>query len=247
MGRLDPEKIPRHVAIIPDGNGRWAETRGLARNEGHRRGVEKVRETVRSCHELGIGRLTLYAFSQENWDRPRDEVNAIMRLLEQYMRSEAADELVENGIRVSAIGRLDELDASLQRDLEALIRRTEKFDEMCLTFALSYSGRSELVDAARSIAAEVESGLLDPREIDEKCLQSHLYEPDMPDPDLLIRTGNESRISNFLLWQLAYTELYVSPCLWPDFDKEELVNAIVAYQSVERRFGKTSAQLRREP
>jgi undecaprenyl diphosphate synthase len=246
MSKLDPEKIPRHVAIIPDGNGRWAEARNLPRNEGHRKGVENVREIVRACSELGVRMLTLYAFSQENWDRPRDEVKAIMRLLRRYLRSEAK-ELIENGIRVGAIGRLDQLDSGVQRDLERLIRRTEQNDQMRVTFALSYSGRTEIVDAVRQIVRAVESGCLDPDAIDEKCVESHLYARDLPDPDLLIRTGHESRISNFLLWQLAYTELYVSESLWPDFGKPELVEALLAYQNRERRFGRTSAQLRREP
>lgn len=246
MSKLDPEKIPRHVAIIPDGNGRWAEARNLPRNEGHRKGVENVREIVRASSELGIRMLTLYAFSQENWDRPRDEVKAIMRLLRRYLRTEA-EELIENGIRVGAIGRLDQLDSRVQRDLERLIRRTEQNDQMRVTFALSYSGRTEIVDAVRQIVRAVESGDLDPDAIDEKCVESHLYARDLPDPDLLIRTGHESRISNFLLWQLAYTELYVSESLWPDFGKPELVKALLAYENRERRFGRTSAQLRREP
>lgn len=246
MSKLDPENIPRHVAVIPDGNGRWAEVRNLPRNQGHRKGVENVREFVRSCSELGIRMLTLYTFSQENWDRPREEVKALMRLLRHYLRREA-DELVENGIRVTAIGRLDQLDERLRRELERLIRRTEHNDQMRVTFALSYGGRAEIVDAVRSIVRAVEAGCLDPAEIDEKCIEANLYAPDLPAPDLLIRTGNESRISNFLLWQLAYTELYVSSSLWPDFGKPELVEALLAYQQRERRFGRTSAQLRREP
>jgi undecaprenyl diphosphate synthase len=246
MSKLDPEKIPRHVAIIPDGNGRWAEARNLPRNEGHRKGVEGVREIVRACSELGIRMLTLYAFSQENWDRPRDEVKAIMRLLKRFLRRDA-DELHGNGIRVQAIGRLDQLDKPVQRELERLIRRTQHNDQMRLIFALSYSGRTEIVDAVRAIVRDVEAGQLDPEAIDEKCVESHLYTSDLPDPDLLIRTGHESRISNFLLWQLAYTELYVCESLWPDFGKRELVEALLAYQQRERRFGRTSAQLRREP
>lgn len=190
--------------------------------------------------------LTLYAFSQENWDRPRDEVKAIMRLLKRFLRSDA-DELHGNGIRVQAIGRLDQLDKPVQRELERLIRRTQHNDQMQLIFALSYSGRTEIVDAVRAIVRDVEAGQLDPEAIDEKCVESHLYTSDLPDPDLLIRTGHESRISNFLLWQLAYTELYVCESLWPDFGKRELVEALLAYQQRERRFGRTSAQLRREP
>ncbi len=245
MARLDSEKIPRHVAIIPDGNGRWAEARGLPRIAGHRKGVETVRETVRAASELGVRMLTLYVFSQENWDRPREEVSAIMGLLEQYLRSES-DELISNGIRVNAIGRLDELDPGLQEDLHKLMERSQRNDDMTLTFALSYGGRAELVDAVRAIVRAVEARELDPGAIDEKCIAAHLYAPDLPDPDLLIRTGHESRISNFLLWQMAYTELYVSSALWPDFSKQDLVDAMLAYQERERRFGLTSAQLGRE-
>ncbi len=246
MSKLDPEKIPRHVAIIPDGNGRWAELRNLPRDEGHLKGVEAVREIVRAASELGVRLLTLYAFSQENWDRPRSEVRSLMRLLKHYLRNDG-DELHENGIRVAAIGRLERLDAGVRRELERLVRRTEANDQMRVTFALSYSGRTEIVDAVRQIVREVESGCLDPEAIDEKCVASHLYLPELPDPDLLIRTGYEHRISNFLLWQLAYTELYVADVLWPDFGKQQLVDAFLAYQQRERRFGRTSEQLRREP
>lgn len=244
MARLDPEKIPRHVAIIPDGNGRWAESRGLPREEGHRAGTEAVREIVRAAHELGVERLTLYAFSTENWARPEEEVDAIMGLLESYLRGEA-DELHRNGIRVEAAGRVHELTPGIQAELAALIRRTEANDEMRLAFALSYSGRTELVDAARGIARAVESGRLDPDAIDEKMLQGFLYLPDWPDPDLLIRAGDESRVSNFLLWQMAYTEFYMTSTLWPDFTKRHFVDALLEYQRRERRLGKTSAQVRK--
>ncbi len=243
MARLDPNKLPRHVAIIPDGNGRWAEARGLPREQGHRQGCEVVREVVRACHELGIRVLTLFAFSTENWDRPVEEVGEIMDLLERYMESET-DELVEQGIRVQAIGRLSDLSPELRQRLEELTRRTEHNDEMRLAFALSYSGRTEIVDAVRNIARAVEAGCVDPEAIDEKSVQNYLYAPDLPDPDLLIRTGDEHRISNFLLWQLAYTELYHTERLWPDFRKQDLVDALVAYQGRERRFGRTSSQVR---
>ncbi|MBW2281047.1 MAG: di-trans,poly-cis-decaprenylcistransferase [Deltaproteobacteria bacterium] len=242
MARLDPANIPRHVAIIPDGNGRWAESRGLPREEGHRAGTEAVREIVRAAHELGVERLTIYTFSTENWVRPDEEVGAIMRLLETYLRTES-DELHENGIRVEAAGRIHELDTNIQRELDSLIRRTEGNDEMRLAFALSYSGRSEIVDAARGIARAVEAGRLDPEAIDEKTVQGFLYLPDWPDPDLLIRAGDESRISNFMLWQLAYTEFYISSTLWPDFTKQHFVDAVLEYQKRERRLGKTSAQV----
>ncbi len=243
MTLLDTSKLPRHIAIIPDGNGRWAEVQGLPRNEGHRRGSDNVREIVSRCHELGIKMLTIYAFSQENWNRPRDEVDAIMELLAHYLQHET-DELVEKGVRIDSIGRLDELSPAIQKDITELMRRTEGNDSMRVTFALSYSGRAELVDAVRAIVREAESGQLDPEAIDEKTLRLHLYRPDLPDPDLLIRTGDEHRISNFLLWQFAYTELYVTEALWPDFGPEQLDLAIAEYQRRERRFGLTSAQVR---
>jgi undecaprenyl diphosphate synthase len=242
MARLDPTKLPRHVAIIPDGNGRWAESRGLPRLEGHRRGSENVREVVRAAHELGIRQLTVYAFSTENFGRPEAEVEGLMDILAHYLRTES-HELERNRIRLQAIGRLEQLPPRVVHELEEVMRRTEGNDEMTLTFALAYSGRVELVDAARRLAREVESGLLDPEAIDEKRLESHLYAPELPDPDLLIRTGGEHRISNYLTWQLAYTELFFAECLWPDFRKQDLVDAIVVYQARERRFGKTSAQI----
>ena len=243
MPRIDPAKLPRHIAIIPDGNGRWAEARGLSREEGHRRGSDVVRDVVRASHELGVRMLTLYAFSQENWARPPDEVEALMLLLEHYLHKEA-DDLVENGIRVEAVGRLEELDGRVQRALETVIRRTEGQDEMRMVFALSYSGRAELVDAVRALARDVASGSLDPEAIDEKCLQRFLYAPHLPEPDLLIRSGGEHRVSNFLLWQLAYTEIYVTDALWPDFTKRHLVDALEWFQQRERRLGKTGAQVR---
>jgi undecaprenyl diphosphate synthase len=245
VARLDPRKLPTHVAIIPDGNGRWAESRGLPRNLGHKQGSETVREVVRAAHELGIKRLTVYAFSTENWERPREEVEAIMDLLDQYIEAEI-DYLERNGIRVEVIGRVSMLDQRLQARIADLVARTEGNDEMRLTFALSYSGRAEIVDAVKSIAREVEVGRLDPEAIDEKCVQAHLYAADMPDPDLVIRTGGEHRLSNFLLWQLAYTELWTSDALWPDFTKSDLVDAIAEYQQRERRFGRTGAQTREE-
>jgi undecaprenyl diphosphate synthase len=245
MAALDPTKIPRHVAIIPDGNGRWAEARGLARNEGHARGVEVVREVVEAAHELGVRYLTLYAFSMENWGRPPEEVEAIMRLMRRYLQRET-DEMVERGVRVRAIGRLELLEPQLQRRVRELARRTEANSEMVLTFALSYSGRTELVDAMRRMARAVEAGQLEPDAIDEKALQAQLYAPDLPDPDLLIRTGGEHRVSNFLLWQLAYTELWSSEVLWPDFSRADLEAALLEYQVRERRFGQTGAQTRGE-
>lgn len=243
MARLDPDKIPRHVAIIPDGNGRWAEARSLSRAEGHRAGTETVRTIIRAAHELGIRELTIYGFSTENWSRPTEEVDAIMTLLDSYLADEA-DELVRNGIRARTIGRIEMLQPRLQKAVRELEARTEANGEMRLTFALSYSGRAEITDAARRLAREVEAGRLDAEAIDEKALQAFLYAPDLSDPDLLIRTGAESRISNFMLWQLAYTELWITDALWPDFTKSALVDALLGYQQRERRFGRTGAQAR---
>jgi undecaprenyl diphosphate synthase len=243
MGRLNPENIPHHVAIIPDGNGRWAVERGLPRAVGHQRGTEAVRAVVRAAHELGVRTLTFYAFSRDNWGRPAEEIDAIMSLLVRYIREEG-EELLRNGIRVEAIGRLEELDLSVREAVADLCRRTENNDEMLLCFAISYSGRAEIVDAVRRIARAVEAGLVEPDAIDEKTLQDHLYAPELSSPDLLIRTGDEFRVSNFVLWQLSYTELYFTPLYWPDFTKGALVDAIAHYQSRERRFGRTSAQVR---
>lgn len=213
--------------------------------EGHRRGTETIQELVRAAHELGIRELTVYAWSQENWGRPTVEVNALMRLLHRYLRTHA-DELVENGIRLETLGRIQELPARVRRELERVQRRTESFEEMRLNFALSYSGRTEIVDAVRRIARAIESGQLDPEAIDEKAIGANLYAPESTEPDLLIRTGAEHRISNYLLWQLAYTELYFSDALWPDFSKADLVAALREFQQRQRRFGRTAQQLRED-
>lgn len=241
--RLRSDRLPRHVAVIMDGNGRWAEARGLSRNEGHRAGIEAVRAVVRAAHELGIRALTLYSFSLENWERPRAEVEELMRILEHYLESEL-DEVHRNGIQVRAIGRLDRLPAPIRKRLDDAIERTRDNREMQLVFALSYGGRAEIVDAARSLLREAELGKLDPDRLDEKTFAAHLYDPDLPDPDLLIRTGNEMRVSNFLLWQIAYAEIYTTPVMWPDFRKGHLIEALLDYQTRERRFGLTSAQVR---
>ncbi|MEE2675207.1 MAG: isoprenyl transferase [Myxococcota bacterium] len=242
---IPSDRIPRHVAIIMDGNGRWAEARGLERNEGHRAGIEAVRAVVETANDLGIGYLTLYAFSNENWGRPQDEVRELMRLLEHYLVDEL-DEVMEKGIRIRAMGRLDRLPAKVRQLVLDAVERSVNNDAMTLVFALSYSGRGEIVDAARRIARDAAAGDLDSHGIDEKTFASYLYEPEVPDPDLLIRTGAESRISNFLLWQLAYTEIYTTEVMWPDFVGEDLVAAVQDYQSRERRFGKTSAQVLEE-
>ena len=243
--RIRADGLPRHVAIIMDGNGRWAERRGLDRIEGHRAGIESVRAVVRAAHELGVGQLTLYAFSTENWNRPKGEVDALMALLEHYLDAEL-DELDRNGIRLRAMGRLERLPASVRAKLDEAVCRTRENGEMVVLFALSYGGRTEIADAARRIAREAEQGKLDPEQIDEKVFAAYLYAPDMPEPDLLIRTGGESRVSNFLLWQIAYSEIHVTDVMWPDFRKGDLVEAVLAYQTRERRYGLTSAQVRRE-
>ena len=240
--RIQADAIPTHVAIIMDGNGRWAEARGLSRKEGHWEGLESLRAVVRAAHELGIGILTLYAFSSENWNRPEDEVRELMRLLDHYVETEL-EEVMRNGIRVRAMGQLERIPPRTRRKLEDAVERTRANSEMQLVFALSYGGRQEIVDAARKLLREAESGRIDPDQLDEKAFAAHLYQPDLPDPDLLIRTGAESRVSNFLLWQLAYTEIYVTDLMWPDFRKSHLVEALVDYQTRQRRFGRTSAQI----
>ena len=240
--RLRPELIPRHVAIIMDGNGRWAERRGISRVEGHRAGLESCREVVRSANDLGIDYLTLYAFSIENWNRPKEEVRELMNLLETYLDKEI-EEVMRNGVRVLAIGRDDRLPPSVRTRVDAAVERTRDNRAMTMVFALSYGGRAEIVDAARKLARDVEDGKVDPDRIDEKVFASYLYAPDMPDPDLLIRTGAELRVSNFLLWQIAYAEIYTTSVMWPDFRKDHLVEAILDYQKRERRFGMTSAQV----
>lgn len=241
--RLDPRAIPRHVAVIMDGNGRWAEARGLSRVEGHRQGLESVREVVRAAHELGIETLTLYAFSLENWNRPKSEVDELMRLLERYIDAEL-EEVHRNGIRVRTIGRLEHLPESVQAKMGQARELTRGNREMQLVFAVSYGARAEIVDAVRRLLHDAEVGKVDPDRLDEKTFAAYLYEPELSDPDLLIRTGGESRVSNFLLWQIAYTEFYVSDVRWPDFRKANLVEAIVDYQGRERRYGMTSLQVR---
>lgn len=241
--RLQPDAIPRHVAIIMDGNGRWAQDRGLSRIEGHRQGLEAVRAVIRAAHELGIEFVTLYAFSLENWNRPEDEVDELMRLLEHYLESEL-DEVMRNGIRVRSIGRRDRLPKSVLEKLEKAEEKTRENREMHLVFALSYGGRQEIVDAARQLLRDAEDGKLDPEALDEKTFAEYLYDPEIPDPDLLIRTGGESRVSNFLLWQIAYTEIFVTDVRWPDFRKDHLVEALRDYEGRERRYGRTSAQVR---
>ena len=228
--------LPRHVAVIMDGNGRWARRQRRPRIVGHREGMKSVRAVIEAAADLGIPWLTLFAFSQENWKRPRPEVEALMTLLGRYIDSER-NELIEKGIRVTAIGELDRLEPSVRRELDRLIEQTAAGRSLTVTLALSYGGRTEIVEAARRIAREAAAGRLDPAGIDEAAFASFLYTADMPDPDLLIRTSGEMRISNFLLWQIAYTELYVTDILWPDFGRQAFLDAIAAYQERERRFG----------
>ncbi len=219
-----------------DGNGRWARRQHRPRIYGHRAGMRSVRAVLESAADLGIPYLTLFAFSQENWRRPRGEVEALMALLRRYIESER-DELVAKGIRVRAIGELDRLEPPARRALDSLLEATGSGERLVVTLALSYGGRAEIVEAARRLATAAREGRLDPAAIDEAAFESRLYTAGMPDPDLLIRTSGELRVSNFLLWQIAYTELYVTEVLWPDFGREEFLDAIAAYQERERRFG----------
>jgi len=242
MEEIDKEKLPHHIAIIMDGNGRWAKKKFLNRISGHIKGVNAVREVVTACRELGIKVLTLYAFSIENWKRPTDEVNALMGLLKEYLQKEC-EEMVQNNIRLNVIGRIDDLPLDVQTTLRETIKKTGDCDEMVLNLALSYGGRSEILHAVQGIISDLEKGKVKPEEITVQRFPEYLWTRGIPDPDLLIRTSGEFRVSNFLLWQIAYTELYVTDTLWPDFDRKELLKAIMDYQSRERRFGLTSEQL----
>jgi len=230
-------KLPRHVAVIMDGNGRWARKRGLARLAGHKAGRKPVREVVEGARALGIEVVTLYTFSIENWNRPRAEVLALMRFLRETLRDER-DELRKNGVRLATIGRTDDLPAEVRDELQAPIDHLSGGTELLLILALSYGGRAEIVDAARTLARRVGAGELDPDAIDDAVFEEALYTRGVPPPDLLIRTSGELRISNFLLWQLAYAEIYVTDILWPDFDREAFYQAILDFQTRERRFGR---------
>jgi undecaprenyl diphosphate synthase len=238
---IDPDRLPAHIAIIMDGNGRWARRRSLPRIAGHRAGVEPVRITVETCARVGIKALTLYAFSVENWKRPRTEVEALWRLLRIYLRRELP-EMLENDIRFEAIGRLDALPGFVQQELEAAREATSRNRGLQVNLAINYGGRAELVDAVNALIAEARAeGRLDRLEITEQAIARRLYTSGLPDPDLLIRTSGEMRISNFLLWQIAYAELYVTETLWPDFRRSDLLKALIDYQKRDRRFGGLSA------
>ncbi|MCD4691080.1 isoprenyl transferase [bacterium] len=233
---MDMDRLPAHVAIIMDGNGRWARKRRLPRIAGHAAARESVRDIVTASAELGLSDLTLYTFSMENWSRPRSEVSALMHLLDRTLQEQVA-EMDENNTSLNAIGRLDLLPKYARSRLQRTIERLSKNDGLRLTLALSYGGRAELLDAVRAIAASVATGDVDPAAIDEATVRRFLYCPDLPDPDLLIRTSGEQRISNFLLWQIAYTELNITDVLWPDFRRRHLYEAIADYQGRDRRFG----------
>ena len=236
MPDIDPQRLPKHVAIIMDGNGRWAKKRALNRIRGHEEGAESVREIVRTSREIGISWLTLYAFSEENWKRPKHEVQALMRLLKRFLKNEL-NEMLENGIRFQTIGRTSKLPQDVRKLLSETANKTSTNKDMVLTLALSYGGRQEIFDAIHKISKGIESGAMTSSEITEQSIADSLYTAGMPDPDLLVRTSGEYRISNFLLWQIAYTEFYITPTLWPDFRKEEYLLAIEEFQKRERRFG----------
>ena len=230
------ELLPLHVAMIMDGNGRWAKSRGLSRVEGHRQGAESARAIIKAASEVGVKYLTLYTFSMENWNRPKLEVEAIMRYLAHYLKVETA-ELNKSNVRLEAIGQIHRLPEKVQRQLVKTRQALAKNTGLTLVLALSYGSRSEIVDAARIISAKVKSGKLDPAEVDEDVVGNHLYTGHMPDPDLLIRTSGEMRLSNFMLWQMSYAEMVVTPVLWPDFRKAEFFKALEEFARRHRRFG----------
>lgn len=240
--KLNLDKLPQHVAVIMDGNGRWAKEKGKLRVFGHKNGVLAVRDTVEGAAELGVKNLTLYAFSTENWNRPKLEVTALMELLVSTINKETKT-LMENDVRLNAIGDLSSLPKRCYNELKEAISKTANNKRLTLTLALSYSARWEIVNATKQIAADTASGKIKQEEIDEKLFESYLSTHNLPDPELMIRTSGEHRISNYLLWQLAYAELYFTPKLWPDFRREDLYEAIFNYQQRERRFGLTSEQL----
>lgn len=241
--KIQADKLPKHLAIIMDGNGRWAKNKGLLRTIGHENGTESVRTTVQTCAELGIQNLTLYAFSTENWNRPKLEVDTLMKLLIKSLKKEL-DTFIKNDIALNAIGCIDQLPTSVQKELMAVIEKTKNNHRMTLTLALSYGSREELIHAIKSISHKVKNNIIQEEDIDESIINKHLYTRNLPDVDLLIRTSGEQRISNFMLWQIAYAELYFTDVLWPDFKDKHLYQALLCYQNRERRFGKTSEQIK---
>lgn len=240
---IDLEKLPVHIAIIMDGNGRWAKKQGADRIFGHQNAIKAVRDVTEGCAEMGVKYLTLYAFSAENWDRPKSEVDGLMHLLVSTIKAEIGT-LKENKVKLNAIGNITSLPDDCQQELKEAIDATSENSHLLLTLALSYSGRKELIHAAKQIAREARLGNIREEDIDEKMFRNNLYDPRIPDPELLIRTSGELRVSNFLLWQIAYTELYITDTLWPDFRKSNLIDAIKSYQMRERRFGKISEQVK---
>ena len=243
LEKINKDNLPKHLAIIMDGNGRWAKQKGLLRAFGHENGTKSVRVTVESCAKLGIENLTLYAFSTENWNRPKLEVDTLMKLLINSLKNELKT-LTENRIRLHAIGNLDLLPKSAQKELLEVIETTKNNSRMTLTLALSYGSREEIISAVKQISDKVKNNIISIDSIDESIINQHLYTRNLPEVDLLIRTSGEHRISNFLLWQIAYAELYFTPVLWPDFKEDDLYEAIISYQKRERRFGKTSEQIK---
>jgi len=240
---IDKTKLPKHLAIIMDGNGRWAKQKGLLRAFGHENGTKAVRITVENCAKLGIENLTLYAFSTENWNRPKLEVDTLMKLLISSLKKEL-ETLQKNNIRLNAIGSLETLPEKVKKELLAVIDKTKNNNRMTLTLALSYGSREELLSAVKKISLKVKNNIISPDTIDESIINQHLYTHNLPDVDLVIRTSGEHRISNFLLWQIAYAEFYFTDVLWPDFKEQDLYEAIISYQKRERRFGKTSEQIK---
>ncbi len=239
---IDETKLPKHIAIIMDGNGRWAKSKGKNRVFGHRNGTEAVHKVVEAAAKMQIEHLTLYAFSTENWNRPQQEVSTLMDLLIRALRKEL-NKMIKNNIQLKSIGDISKLPKEVEKELTDTINKTEKNDGMILTLALNYGARQELTQAMQQIAAKVKNNIISPENVDETIINEHLYTQNLPPVDLLIRTSGEQRISNFLLWQIAYAELYFSEVLWPDFNEKHFEEAITSYQKRERRFGKTSEQL----
>ena len=240
---IDLQNLPKHIAIIMDGNGRWAKEKGFMRVFGHENGTKSVRTTVETCVDLGVENLTLYAFSTENWNRPKLEVKTLMQLLISSLKKEM-DTMQKNSVRLNAIGNLEHLPKKVQDELLQVIEATKENTKMTLTLALSYGSRDEIVNATKQICDKVKNNIISIEKIDDALINEHLYTQNLPDVDLLIRTSGEKRISNFLLWQIAYAELYFTDVYWPDFQNEDLYGAIINYQKRERRFGKTSEQLK---
>jgi len=245
LPQINPDKLPAHIAIIMDGNGRWAKQKGFMRVFGHENGTKSVRTTVETCAKLGVKNLTLYAFSTENWNRPKLEVQTLMQLLVRSLKDELKT-LINNNIKLNAIGNMNMLPDSIRKELTSVIEKTKDNNRMTLTLALSYGSREEIVNVVKNISEKVKNNIISTEAIDESIINQHLYTHNLPDVDLVIRTSGEHRISNFLLWQIAYAEFYFTDVLWPDFNEEQLYKAIASYQKRERRFGKTSEQLNEE-